>query len=236
MVRRLAWACSWMLAAALATSACGDDDDGGDLDGGGGSGASGASGSAGKDGGTAPSSCDDFTACGGDLIGRWRVTEVCVAGIEEGFAEITDAPGCEDFASFGSVTPRGEYTFAEDGTVSVVDASFTVALELTLTAECARGISGQTVTLSTAYCNAFAGSLSGSDTIAEATCRFAAGACACSATSNAMPLTGGGQFEVDGDELVQDGERSPYCVDGDRLSIAMSTSSMETGVLTFERR
>ena len=76
MVRRLAWACSWMLAAALATSACGDDDDGGDLDGGGGSGASGASGSAGKDGGTAPSSCDDFTACGGDLIGRWRVTEV----------------------------------------------------------------------------------------------------------------------------------------------------------------
>ena len=228
--------------------ACGDDDDGtaggdGGLSGRGGSssgrGGGSSAGRGGSSGGGAPGlSCEDFSACGGDVVGSWELTDVCFDGLEGAFAEIADAPGCEDFFQLGTITPAGEYTFDEDGTLTVAGASFAFAVELTLSPECVQGIGGakEPVKLSAAICNSFADSLGMGDSIDEASCQFSGGDCKCSAMSGAMPIGGGGAYDVDGEELVQDGDRNGFCVEGDELRIHTSSSASQTGILTFERK
>lgn len=228
------------LCIACVLGACGDDDDGTTGGDGGPSGRGGSSsGRGGSSGGSGLGlSCEDFDACGGDLIGSWELTDVCFDGLEGAFAEIADAPGCEDFFQLGTITPAGEYTFEEDGTLTVAGASFAFAVELTLSPECVQGIGGakEPLELSAAICNSFADSLGMGDGIEKASCQFSGGDCKCSAKSAAMSLGGGGSYEVDGEELVQDGDRNGFCVDGDALRIHTSSSASQTGILSFERK
>jgi hypothetical protein len=43
-------------------------------------------------------------------------------------------------------------------------------------------------------------------------------------------------YEVQGDQLIQDGDSNPFCVTGDQLQVRSTAASTDEGTLTFQRK
>jgi hypothetical protein len=208
-----------VLALLFALQGCGDDDD--------------------DDGtGFGIQSCEAFTACGGDVVGSWTLTGVCIDGLEDMFADIADQPGCEDFFGAFRASANGEFTFSEDGMASVEGSSFTFQIDVKVTSACVKGLGGANATLDSARCDMMESSQANRDSqsIAGATCSFGGGACNCKVASVPMPLGGNGPYEVQGNDLIQGGDTNPFCVDGDRLTVRTSAGAGTDGTLTLQRK
>ena len=218
---QLAWARVRGLALALglglALIACGDDDDGAAI---------------------GVQSCAAFTACGGDVVGSWTFTSICVDGLEDVFKDIADQPGCGDFFVGARTSANGEFTFDPDGMLTVEASSFTFQLDVKVTPACVKGLGGDNATLDSARCSMLQDNLMNGDSeaIQAATCSFSGGNCGCKVTSLPMAIAGSGPYEVQGTNLIQGGDTNPYCVEGDRLTIRTSSSAMNNGTMTFQRK
>src|SRR5580698_2137508 len=159
------------------------------------------------------SSCQNVTACGGNVVGTWTVGSSCLTLSDDNLDIILaglDPNSCKNVAISGSLTVTGTWTAKSDGTYTDGTTTSGTA-QLQLPAGCLQ-ISGTTTT-----CQRVGGPLAGLG-FASATCTDATGGgCACTAT---VQQTGGlgfltsdpqtnGNYATSGSTLTDD-TVSPY--------------------------
>jgi hypothetical protein len=190
-------------------------------------------------------SCDSFTACGGDLVGTWRVVSSC------GSVSSSPCPPSERISFKSSVTAT--YAFASDGTFTfAASGDLTEALHYPLA--CLGGITDAGIPQACAdiertFLTTTQTGDAGTQTVVKsASCSTAANnTCACTAvltSSNAQTTgsytTSGNQLTLAGSALdggVRDAGADSvweYCVSGNTLTLH-SFSSSGDGVTTLTR-
>jgi len=190
-------------------------------------------------------SCEDVTACGGDVLGVWFAVASCLP--VTGTADL--APfgiGCSEGDLSGELEVSGNWTVAEDGTIS--DNTTTIGeIEIKLGSEC-RNVSGTTVN-----CGDVAGPLS-SIGFTELDCVDAvdgSGGCDCSGTVNQMGGAGYVTFDAttDGIYEVMDNVITTinlisvdyaYCIDGEFMHVTPTTApeylGTTNGTIVFQKQ
>jgi hypothetical protein len=196
----------WLAAGVLA--ACGDSDEGGgDL-------------------------CPPLVACGGDVVGAWRVEDTCVNQDEVSRVfEESLPPEC-----------AGSLTAAEDDNVDLLitytaEGTWTTAgsvqnhLEYTLTATCLTAINPNFPALSSASCELLGqgtqDALAMVDAAGVASCTLGSGACECTNTFT-VQAADTGEYTLDNGQIVIEGALMPYCVSGDSMRFGDAAQGVST--------
>jgi hypothetical protein len=187
------------LAALALLAACGDDDDGN----------------------SGPNTCD-YTPCGGDPTGTWRITRGC---LEEEMLPVSDYPECADAVVSGR--PRvvgGSETLNADGTYQF-EARVRGDFRFRLPEECVAALSDGEMTVEE-YCTAFPLLVQFAG-LGTATCEVVGNDCSCNVSMDSTSSETG-QWRVEGDRLLTlsdefaefgEWDSTPFCVDGDTLSV-----------------
>ena len=219
----------------LATSACGSGMK--NTAGTGGTGAGGGGGSGGSAGTNVDAavngiSCDPFTACGGNIVGTWRVVSSC------GSISSPACPSSERITAQSSA-PQTAYTFAGDGTFTLTaSGDLTEALRYPLACLGAltdAGIPQACADIERAFVTPQTGD-AGTQTVevTSASCAAAANeTCACTAVLKyGGPQTTSGSYTTSGSQVAlvasasdggsRDAGADPvgeYCVSGNSLTL-----------------
>ncbi len=189
---------------------------------------------------SAPTCSGNFSACGGDVVGTWELSEICFTGDVDAAFGGFDEPECAGAMTGVRFTPSATYEFRADGTYEVVGtARFTFGM--TVTAACGRALAGDpSFTFTPSRCRSLEESVN--DTAAEpdsslesAQCALSGTACVCSVTGRPMDLSDAGTYETQGTRLLAGGELNDYCVDGDELTVGQEDID-GTGLLSAVMR
>jgi len=225
---------------ALASPACGNNDNGGTGGSGGGAGAGtigGFSSVGGSSGGTStggqPANCTNVTACGGNVVGSWKVASSCMT--LSGDMDVSLASlGCPTVPVTGSLQTTGTFVANADGTftdntVTTGSATFPLAPNC-LSISSVQGT-----------CDRI-GSIFMALGWTTSSCVDTNGQCNCSVTVNQQgglgtvsPLaTKKGKYSTANNQLTTEDVTSPYCVAGDTLTVTPQLSSLK-GSITLTR-
>jgi hypothetical protein len=179
-----------------------------------GSGSAGMPGAAGA--GPAPS-CQNASACGGDIVGSWTITSTCinVPPQNEGTPDCPGITGRSDgFAAVGSVTYEPNGTYTSSGTLTgrvLVDYPTSCLTSAGIT--CAE--------LSAALADP---SVLGSATFSAAACAPSSNACTCTLTLAPQTTNETGTYSTSGGVLSETPDstgvtdQTDYCVQGSTLT------------------
>ncbi|MEO8905991.1 MAG: hypothetical protein ABI488_25815 [Polyangiaceae bacterium] len=183
------------------------------------------------------SSCATASACGGDVVGTWKVSSSCIT------ADASSMMGnmsCSGLTESTSATVTGTITYAADKTYT---SSFTTSgsVVVKVPASC---LMQQGVTLT---CQQVQQALSVAATsgFASATCAESGGGCACTLGLNAQPTTETGTYSTAASVLTEtDAGGTPsdsdYCVKGSTLTVSphpgSSTSSGVSGSVVLSKQ
>jgi hypothetical protein len=236
MRRRLG---SIMFVVCVATAACGSSAKNTD--------GSGGSGGTNVDAAVNGISCDPFTACGGNIVGTWRLISSC------GSISNSPCPPSERIAFKSSVT-QSTYTFASDGTFTfAASGDLTEALRYPLA--CLSGITDAGIPQACADIERLFVTPTGDAgtqtvVVKSASCSAAANdSCACTAVlgSTSGAQTTSGSYTTSGNQLTLVASASDggvrdagadsgweYCVSGNTLTLHTFSSSGD-GVMTLTR-
>lgn len=187
-------------------------------------------------GSSTSSSCGSFTACGGSVVGTWKISNLCMGQADAGVSN-GDASACSGTPTNVSATYGGTLTFASDGTYTV---SLTTAgsASFTYSSSCLSSM-GMTCT----QIDSLLKSLGTSDAGVSGSCASASsGGCACSETLNSTMSPETGNYTTSGSTITMQSststststtaDLSDYCVQGNTLMIrASSTTSGQSALL-----
>lgn len=188
------------------------------------------------DSGDTAAACESFKACGGDVVGTWQLDGVCLEELDQLLGNMTDQPECNDFIRTGRIHPQGTYTFGSDGMYMTTGASFTFELDVVLTSACASALNGTKIVVDSAVCQRFESNFAmEGTTIAAASCSFGANRCACTVNSVPMAIDEAGTYSVTGTDLVDASGPSPFCVDGNTLTIKGMSAMGINGAIVLRR-
>ena len=205
----------WLLAALL-LAACSDDTIG----------ANGGSGS-----------CAKFTACGGDVVGRWTVEDVCFENPGVLFPNSGDQPDCSDALDDFKAHASGSYTYNADLSYTS-EVTINYDLDVKLTSKCINAIAGSTVAIDSAFCGMLEAQYKGQTSqFTAATCKLDAGGCDCKLKASDSNSTSSGTYHINGNQLVDEtgNANDPFCVEGDALTISHSAGGL-TGTISLKRK
>ncbi len=170
-----------------------------------------------------PGTCDDFTACGGDIVGSWDVRGGC---LEVAIMDaLSDCPGADVTRREGR--GRGCVTFGEDGFATRV-ADAIVEVDLFVPSSCAAFVSCASIESQIAA------------TGVDVSCPVDdVGNCLCT-TRVVSRIDNRDAYRTEGDEIVSTtgGKRWEYCVDGEDLTYVDTspTGPREPGIVDLRRR
>jgi len=221
-----------LVLAALGGVGCGN---GNSPDGGasGGSSNGGSSGSGAAGGGAPAASCNNVTACGGDVVGSWTVQSSCMT--LSGDMDVSIASlGCPTVPVTGSLKTTGTFIAKADGTfvdntITTGSATFPLApgcLSISsVEGTCDRiGSIFQALGWTTSACV---------DTNGQCNCTVTAEQHGGLGTISAVATTKG-KYKTAGNLLTTEDLTSPYCVAGDTLTVTPQLSSLK-GTIQFEK-
>jgi len=187
--------------------------------------------------GTAPESCSNTSACGGNVVGTWSVSSTCLTLSGQLTLPAFFSPDCRTAGISGSLHVTGSFSANADGTYT--DNTTTTGTEqLTLAAACL-AFSGTNIT-----CEKVAVPLQAVG-YSSVTCQDApGGGCSCSATveqqgglgfPSADPHTSG-SFATANNTLTLDGSSAfGYCAATDKMTwTPQSQSPTVVGTVTFQ--
>lgn len=161
---------------------------------------------------TFATTCPEFTACGGDLVGSWRYTGVCVTEAEAE-AAISGACATAEFLS-GSGTVDGTLTF--DGSMLMRNVTTDITVEFHVPSSCTMGLA----------CSFIGPLIMGMTMVESASCVDAAtDGCDCTVTDVTM-ISESDAYTTSGTffENTRTTRRWDYCVDGTDLTAREITS------------
>jgi hypothetical protein len=164
--------------------------------------------------------CTTFTACGGDVVGTWKIAKTCVSGAQDPLAV-----QCSTSAFHISETVNGTVTFASNGTVTSSNDLSTTE-DTTIPASC---IGGATcVQLETSLNRRVIG-----EATTMATCTDASGGCSCHAITSAPTVGANTTYSVSGTVITIGGNPDPYCVRANGLLIQTQNGTTGSDIVTF---
>jgi hypothetical protein len=189
-------------------------------------GSAGKGGSGGTGGGTQIGDCEEFSPCGGNPEGTWRVQETCM---EVTFAMLP--AGCPDMIQDFDVDVVGTYTF-ESGTVTT-EAAMQTELTLVINDSCARTITGSEMVTAELACPILEQQAAG-DPETTMSCEFDGTNCVCLQTQTPAPEKTTSTYQVSGNQLINDqGEALDFCSEGD--SLLLQTTNVPSDVTAVSR-
>jgi hypothetical protein len=156
--------------------------------------------------------CTMFAACGGDVVGTWKVDRACVGG--------TTSPltaQCLTATFQVSETVDGTVEFTSDG-MFTQNVTATLIEDLTLPPSCLQGTS--CAQLQSTY-----NQTDGSGARLMGTCTEASGGCSCHVTATQSGPQHA-SYSVSGTTLTIGGQTVPYCVHGSGLLYRLSAGTM----------
>lgn len=189
---------------AVASSGCGSDGGGKDVNVGG------------------PTGCGQVAPCGGDLTGTWMLTTACITA--DGLRETVSASGCPGISvEVSELNTIGKVTFSADGTYSTDGLSAQTLATVSLPVACAIGGS----------CQAEEESLQSDETVESGTCSGTS-TCVCTAREVQTDSGATGTFSISGTTVTLDGggllgEGGSYCVEGTHLHLISPTAGGKVG-------
>jgi hypothetical protein len=190
----------------------------------------------GDDGG---GSCETMSACGGNLVGTWKILSFCVDGVsDDAFSNATSF--CSNASvNVGRVTAAGTMTFKSDMTVT---ESLTVSedVNLNIPSSCLKqgGITLTCQQLNEATQAAAQNQDADAGVIVPSiSCSGSGGGCACSSTVS-EPVANAGTYTLSGNTVHMSftAEDDDYCVQGNKLYLQQSkhtSMSMSSNTATF---
>jgi hypothetical protein len=166
--------------------------------------------------------CGELRACGGDVVGSWRVDALCpdpatatqLLGAQLP-AECQDAVQSVDLPS---------YDLTLEYTATTRNVSGTAALNATmsLSASCIAAVTRLQLTLSDTLCSlvatAAAPQLRANLPDAMLTCKLADSQCACDLTGT-LTLNSTANYSVRDNQIVEGDSEQDYCVSGSKLAL-----------------
>jgi len=184
--------------------------------------------------------CEDITACGGDPLGTWNVTENCT----EIILDLGPDLGCESVPAAGSVTVTGTFTFA-DGlmTQDIVQA---VDITMLIDDACAQALVGLPNVTAADVCPLISAQLMmNPDT--PGTCAVAPGGCRCDVTQAPTVSMQADPYEIVGTQIIvtdaTDGTMGAldFCQEGDELhlhgdGVDLATAALGSLTMLLERQ
>ncbi len=163
----------------------------------------------------------DFTPCGGDVVGSWSISNLCLSNTVIAENPWGEMPGCATSLYEINMDMTGSIDFADDGTY-VQDFTNSVTIHIELSAECLNGMGGQ-----------YSGAEVICDTIGtqmadeNGACEYTGGKCVCDFApeddSPDEPETG--TWSVTGNNLMIDDSAEdnpngmPFCVAGNNCVV-----------------
>jgi hypothetical protein len=208
------------------TAAAGNATGGGSLgpsDGGGGSGV-GTAGQGGTVTGTA-GSCKPIAACGGNVLGTWRVSQLCTADLTP-----QSSSGCAGATTrISGLTASGSYAFNADNT-TLDNVHFTFSESSNYPGTC----------FTEMQCTQLQTVLATESGVLAATCSYAAIGCSCTFRFDSQ-ITSMGTYQVNGGNitLVAGPQSTPeadtFCVSGNTLTIQNVNANGGVSTLTLTK-
>jgi hypothetical protein len=181
-----------------------------------------------ESGGESPGACEPVVACGGDVVGTWRVESGCSEQTREQAIDTLEEelpPECSGSLDSAESDPSDlSLTFDVNGSLTI-SGTTTLRLEYTFDDACLAAMSPEQGGASEARCNQLGPGMMGAteaDALGVAACAFEDGACACEYFFQpAVSLSG--PYTVADDRITIDDEPLPYCVSGDVLRLGLPT-------------
>jgi hypothetical protein len=174
--------------------------------------------------------CEDITACGGDPLGIWNVSENCTEVVLDLGAEL----GCESIPATGSAVVTGTFTFA-DGLMTQ-DTVQTVDVTMLIDDACAQTLVGLPNVTAADVCPLVSAQLM-MDPDTPGTCAVAPGGCRCDVTQGPTPNVQADPYEVVGTQIIvtdsADGTTGAldFCQEGDELHLHADAVDLATATL-----
>lgn len=167
--------------------------------------------------------CGTVAPCGGDVVGTWKASDVCITGET---TSMTIMPGCTVMIS---ATPHltGSATFTSTGTFTS-DSSINITTTIAIPAGClSTTLTCQTIGPAIAMAVG-AG--------ASAACSTAGGGCTCTLTEPAQTSMSSGTYATSGDAITTTDSTGTsaissgnYCVTGNGSTLHLISTSTGTG-------
>jgi hypothetical protein len=178
--------------------------------------------------------CEDpFAACGGDVVGSWKVRTVCFDGVQAILPALSE-PECSDAVRTVSTRAAGSYRFDDDGSAAT-NVGIALDLDTLWTDACVQALTGDPSSTASAVCNDLEGEYNSNPGIETAACRNESSGCSCKITSTSSSVHSSGNYVLVDDAIDNgSGAPDPYCVDGDVMRISVSESGL-TGVIVLSR-
>lgn len=179
--------------------------------------------------------CEPVVACGGDVVGTWRLGAACPDQVRERAVDTLEEelpPECSgSLQSAESDASNVSLTFDESGTLTV-SGTQVLRLEYTLSDACVAALDPASGGASEASCNELGPGMMGmmsmeAGEFGVATCNFRAGACACEYFFQPDVSTSG-PYALAGDFITIEGEELSYCVSGDVLRLGLPSLGTST--------
>jgi hypothetical protein len=180
-------------------------------------------------------SCSDVAACGGNVVGDWKITRSCLgaatgnAAMASGLSSSCPSArtGDTNVMMSGSVSYRADMTFSQTTTVSgsvsvVLPASCLTQRGTTVTCDQINQLFKSTLA---------SGGSAGTSGLPDISCSSAgAGSCSCTTSIPSQTSTTSGTYATNGSVLTQNGSSDDYCVQGNKLYLRphQGTSMMST--------
>jgi len=218
---------SFVVACSLAVGCGGSADGSADGSAGGGTRGSGAP--------TSTASCDRFTACGGNVVGTWKLVRFCIA--TDAFGGTTSLPAeCAGIVKSVDVNAAETIAFLADGTVTTDAQAGSMAMTYIYTTACLSATSGTTVTaenlvttcsgLGVAFVAAGLTASAGTTT----PCTVSGDNCVCNLLKDIPQNSATDSYTTSGSNLTttasKDGKvtTDTYCVSGNTLQLGSANS------------
>lgn len=179
--------------------------------------------------------CSNVSPCGGNVVGTWKITNVCASGmLSNSLGSV--CPGASE--QVGSINASGTATFNSDGTYST-STTASASVTLTIPNSC---LSQSGVTIS---CGAIGSSLANPDAGTSGSCASNGSNCDCTVASSPMSSSSAGMYTTSGTTITttptgNSSSSNDYCVQGNTLYLLSNAGpdagatggTMETIVLT----
>lgn len=162
--------------------------------------------------------CAAFKACGGDVVGKWKIEDICFDDATATLGKSFDEPECRDAFRNVETDFTGSLEFTSDGKFNS-KSSLTLSVRLVLSASCLEAIAEGATRDLASICQAIEESYADDDTIQSGTCSAQGGGCACNLEFAPMMDMGSDTYIVSGNSFSDGEEETPFCIEGNQMTI-----------------
>ena len=148
-------------------------------------------------GSAAAPACGNFVPCGGDLVGKWQVVDMCLDDAASLVSGAVDEPACKGLFRGVDVHASGSYEFTADGK-STESVTFTIDEDVLWTTACLSALANGAKVDLPKSCSQLETDTANNPNFQGASCMVVADGCSCIITSVEQNSNSSAAYTTDG--------------------------------------